>query len=460
MNAIAQGTVHSGGSNDAGTFAALAPRPKRLEETGVGITLLTELTAKHLLESGALRLAQLASRLALAGGIVEQLLGLLRKDAHVQVASGGDASSGPRYELTERGRQGAIEARHRNSYTGPAPVAFAQYREIVARQSVHRLAIGRQALRAAMADIVIDEALLDQLGPALNSGRAIFIHGLAGTGKSYIARRLARALGDSILIPHAIAINETAVAVFDPMLHRPVDGDTRDHELRLDQGFDPRFVNCRRPVVVTGGELTLEMLDMHFDVTTRAYTAPLQLKANNGLFIIDDLGRQRVRPEALFNRWIVPMEELVDYLSLGSGRQFDVPFDVVLVFSSNLPPASLADSAFLRRIGYKIEFGALQPGDYARIWSAACADFGIDCDPALVAFAIAELHQREHVPLLACHPRDLLRMALDSALYQANSRRIERDHLRAAWRNYFVSDHSLSKANPAAPATGHTPGGI
>jgi hypothetical protein len=326
---------------------------------------------------------------------------------------------------------------------------------VVERQSVHRLAIDRTTLRAAMADIVIDDALLDQLGPALNSGRAIFIYGLAGTGKSFIARRLARALGDEILIPHAVAIDDSAVAVFDPMLHRPSEIDAKDQGLRLDQGFDPRFVRCHRPVVVTGGELTLEMLDMHFDAATRAYTAPLQLKANNGLFLIDDLGRQRVRPEALFNRWIVPMEEQVDYLSMGSGRQFDVPFDVVLVFSTNLNPGALADSAFLRRIGYKIEFGPLQPGDYARIWNAACADFGIDCDPTLVAYAIAELHQREQVPLLACHPRDLLRMALDLALYRSGSRRIEREHLRAAWRNYFVT-----MTNPAAGAAGVTPGGI
>jgi len=442
--------------DDAGTVGApsLAPRPKRIEDTGISLPLLAELLAKQLLESGALRLADLAGCLALSGGIIEQIVTFLRREAQVQVVSGGDSSVGPRYELTERGRLYAVEARYRNSYTGPAPVPLENYRRVVAAQSVHSLKVDRQMLADAMTDIVIDEALLDRIGPALNSGRAIFIYGAAGTGKTFITRRLARVLGDGVLIPHAIAINDTIVRLFDPMIHRAAPNPAKDEELRLDQGYDPRYVRCLRPVVISGGELTLDMLEMQFDASTRSYTAPLQLKANNGLFIIDDLGRQRVSPAALFNRWIVPMEERVDYLNLGSGRQFGVPFDVVLVFSTNQNPATLADDAFLRRIGYKIEFGPLTPDEYQRIWSSVCQEYGIECDPSLVSFAIDQLHRQEHVPLLPCHPRDLLRMALDLAIYRNQSNRVDQTHFEGAWRNYFVSTDTAAANHAAASSHG------
>jgi hypothetical protein len=296
-------------------------------------------------------------------------------------------------------------------------------------------------MREAFAGVVLREELLDQFGPAMNSGRAIMIYGPAGTGKTYISQRLIRLFHDAVWIPHAIAINETVVEIFDPQVHKPLPIEAGPRSLRMDQGVDRRLLRCRRPIIITGGELTLDMLDIRFDPYTRLYQAPLQLKASNGIFIIDDLGRQRVAPVDLFNRWIVPMEEKTDYLNLGGGRHCEIPFDLVLVFSTNLNPLQLADEAFLRRIGYKLHFGYLQPDEYERIWQQECEKLGIPYDPELAAYAIERLHRPENMPLLPCHPRDLLGMALDYQRYQGADdwQTLSPKTLIWAWRNYFVS---------------------
>jgi hypothetical protein len=220
----------------------------------------------------------------------------------------------------------------------------------------------------------------------------------------------------------------------------------------LETGFDPRFMACQRPVIISGGELTADMLEIHFDAETRMYRAPLQLKANNGIFIIDDMGRQRVAPETVFNRWIVPLEEKKDYLSLGAGQHFSVPFDLVMVFSTNLNPVDLADEAFLRRIGYKIEFHHVRPDDYRRIWQKVCADQAISCASEVVDYVIEELHGRHGMPMAACHPRDLLGIAVDHAAYLGEPRLVTREHMDWAWKNYFVSLRSGAPA-PHVPAT-------
>ena len=238
----------------------------------------------------------------------------------------------------------------------------------------------------------------------MNSGRAVFIYGPAGTGKTYVTHRLARLFRDVVLIPHAIAVDETIVQVFDPLLHKAVRVGDRQN-IMLQHGHDARYVACERPVIVTGGELTIDMLDVRYDASTRQYEAPLQLKANNGMFVIDDLGRQRVAPDALLNRWIVPMNEHRDYHSLGSGRHFVAPFDVVLVFSSNMHPLELTDEAFLRRIGHKIYCGYVSREGYEQIWESVCDERDVAFDPEIVRFVIEELHARSDVPLLPCHPQ-------------------------------------------------------
>jgi energy-coupling factor transporter ATP-binding protein EcfA2 len=302
-------------------------------------------------------------------------------------------------------------------------------------------------MNAAFADVVVRDEILGQLGPSLNSGRAIFIYGPAGTGKTYLTQRLARVFPQVTLIPHALLINEAVVEIFDPVLHRPQDMGVPNPNIMLEQGFDPRFVACHRPVVVSGGELTGDMLDVRYDADSRVYQPPLQLKANNGIFIIDDMGRQRVAPETVFNRWIVPLEEKKDYLSLGAGQHFSVPFDVVLVFSTNMHPTDLADEAFLRRIGYKIEFQYLRPEEYRRIWRQVCAENGISCDAEVLEHVIEDLHFRLGTPMAPCHPRDLLGIAMDHAAYLGHPRHVTREHMDWAWKNYFVSlkpgEHAL-----------------
>lgn len=419
-------------------LARLAPRPKVLADTGLPMTFVADLLAKHLLDGGVMTLAQMCQRMALPGSILDGVLNFMRKEAKVEVLAATPQSGSLRYGLTDRGRATALDALLRSGYIGPTPVPLADYVALVKAQTVHDRAVTRESMRSAFADVILRESLLDQLGPSLNSGRAIFIYGPAGTGKTYVTQRFVRLFESEVLVPHAIAVNEAIIAVFDPTIHK-LAIDQTEPGLMLDAGHDPRFVRARRPVVISGGELTADMLEIQYDADRRQYVAPLQLKANNGLFIIDDMGRQRVAPATVFNRWIVPMEEKKDYLTLGAGRHFSVPFDVILVFSTNLHPLDLADEAYLRRIGYKVEFGYLTQDEYAQIWKHTCEQNDIACDRDVLEFALNELHEKQGVPLLPCHPRDLLNIAVDQAIYLGDERRVTKERISWAWQNYFVS---------------------
>jgi hypothetical protein len=430
------------------SLARLAPRPKTLADTGLTMTFVAELLAKHLLDGGVLTMAQLCQRMALPGAMLEGVLMFMRKEAKVEVLAATPESGSLRYGLTDRGRATALDALLRGSYVGPAPVPLEHYVAVVKAQTVHGRSVTRESMRRAFADVVLRETLLDQLGPSLNSGRAIFIYGPAGTGKTYITQRFVRLFANEILIPHAIVVNEAVVAIFDPTIHK-ASSENSQPELMLDCGHDPRFVRALRPVVISGGELTADMLEIQYDADRKQFVAPLQLKANNGLFIIDDMGRQRVAPAAVFNRWIVPLEEKKDYLTLGAGRHFSVPFDVILIFSTNLHPLDLADEAYLRRIGYKIAFGYLTHDEYARIWADTCKQNGIVCDADVLEFVLNELHGARGVPLLPCHPRDLLNIAVDQASYLGDERRVTKERLAWAWQNYFVSIKGDQKSHTA-----------
>lgn len=429
----------------------LAPRPTNLRETGLSEPFVADLLGKHLLDGGVLTLVDLADRLALAGPIVEGVLNFMRHEARVEIrgssshgtagANGIDnnTSGNLRYALTDLGRGAAHDAMTRSGYIGPAPVPLEKYIEVTKAQTVHGQRVSREALTAAFTGTIIRQDLLDRIGPAMNSGRAVFIYGHAGTGKTYITQQLIRLFPEATLIPYGIAVNETVIEVFDPVLHKRTDPDAGNSNLLLECGHDPRFAHCKRPVVIVGGELTADMLELHFDPATRRYQAPLQLKANNGMFIIDDMGRQRVAPETVFNRWIVPLEEKRDYLSLGAGRHFSVPFDTVLVFSTNLHPLDLADEAFLRRIGYKIEFSLLRVDELEQIWQQFCVQNDIQCETGVFEFVVNELYSADQHPMLPCHPRDLLSIAVDHATYRGEERIVSAEHMRWAWQNYFVS---------------------
>lgn len=418
----------------------LAPQPCSIADTGLAENLLGDLLCKHLHDAGVLDMPQLVVRLALTGSVLEELLAFLRKDGRIEVL-GQTSGQGLRYALTERGRSAAKDALARSGYIGPAPYPVERYRQLLLAQTVHQRRVNAQVMREAFTGIVMRDELLDQLGPAMNSGRAIMIYGPPGTGKTYISQRLIRLFSDAVWIPYAIAINEAVLEIFDPQVHKPLPAECKKPSLRLDQGVDRRLLQCQRPIIITGGELTMDMLDVRFDPYRRQYQAPLQLKASNGIFIIDDLGRQRMPPIDLFNRWIVPMEEKKDFLNLGGGRHCEIPFDLVLVFSTNLNPLALADEAFLRRIGYKVHFDHLLADEYTRIWQQECDKLGIAYDPERVAYVIEHLHRPSQTPLLPCHPRDLLGMALDRQRYlgQGNSVALSDATLNWAWRNYFVS---------------------
>lgn len=425
-------------------LAQVAPRPKSIRETGLSRELLVDLIAKHFLDRGSLSLSELADATALAGGILEEVLEFMRAEAQIEVRPARNDKVGLVYGLTDRGRAVALDAMNRSGYVGPAPVPLQHYRKVTEAQSVHKHTVTRENVHREFSDIVIEQGLLDRLGASVNSGRAIFLYGDAGTGKTYVSQRLTRLFPGLVLIPHAVAIDNQVVQVFDPLVHKVVNVDKSEDAVMLGRGHDRRYKVCERPVVTTAGELTADMLEVIYEPTAKLYEAPLQMRANNGVFIIDDLGRQRIEPKQLFNRWIVPLEEKIDYLSLKSGKHFSVPFDVVLVFSTNIHPLKLADEAFLRRIGYKIEFKPMTPDAYERIWHDTCVQLEIDYDPLVLQYVINELHGRHRVDLLPCHPRDLIGMAVDHAVYIDNERYIDRDKMDWAWKNYFVSLQEFS----------------
>jgi hypothetical protein len=422
----------------------LAPRPHTIEATGLSTNFLCDLIEKHLFEGGVLSLRDLVRRSALSGRLLEEILGFLRKEGRIEIRAQIADDQGLRYGLTERGRGSALAALTASGYIGPAPVPLAQYVELVRKQAVRAHAVTREHMHKAFADVILPPAMLDRLGPAVNSGKAIFVYGAPGAGKTYVTQKLARLFDDACLIPHAIAVDDTVIRVYDPSMHRQIRQTTTT--VMLNVGHDPRYAVCRRPVVITGGELTADMLEIQYDAATRQYRAPLQLKASNGVFILDDLGRQRVAPAAVLNRWIVPMEEGVDYLTLNTGQHFSTPFDVVLVFSTNLNPHELVDGAFLRRIGYKIRFDALDADQYHSIWRGVCEENDLVYDPAICQFTIDALHAPSATPMLPCHPRDLIGMALDRMEYLHGEVGLRPDLVRWAWENYFVTGDAASQA--------------
>jgi predicted ATPase with chaperone activity len=428
-------------------LSTLAPRPTTPEETGLGAFFIEELILKQLLESGVLDLLELINRLCLAGSVLEHGLAHLREEGQIEVRGQSGASNVLRYALTDRGRVSATEAMVRDGYVGPAPVPLATFTKLVELQSVRHCHLSREQVQTAFADTVIRQSLLDQLGPAMHSGRAMFVYGDAGTGKSFISRRLARLLGSPVLVPHALEVNNSVIQFYDPSYHHTIAGQQQTQATSFRRGHDPRFVLCERPLVVTGGELTLDMLELQFDGVTRRYRAPLQLLATNGMMLIDDLGRQRVQPVDLFNRWIIPLEDRHDYLSLKNGQHICLPFDVMLAFSTNLNPLDLADEAFLRRIGYKIHFPTLSVAEFSAIWRQVCGDRGVAFQQAPLDFLLHDLFAKESRPLLPCHPRDFIDLAQDYNRYQGETG-ISEQALRWAWENYFVSLADTKETTP------------
>lgn len=424
------------------SLASTLPRaPRTPEETGLPFLFLVELLTKVLSVRGQLQAAELANHLKLGVSVLDALITFMRAEKLCEVVrrggSGTDADL--TYNLTDLGRARTFEFMSRNAYAGQAPVTLEAYCAQVQAQSVADMRITHEDMAREFDDIVASPTVLEQLGAAMNSRRAIFLHGPAGSGKTFLAERLAGLLKGPISVPYAILVDSEVVQIHDPLVHRPVDDAVeRIHAFDKRMPVDTRWVRAMRPAVLTGGELTLDMLDLQYDPGTRFYQAPPHLKANNGIFVIDDLGRQRCSAIALMNRWIVPMDRHIDYLSLHTGYKFLVPFDVIVVFSSNLPPESLADGSFLRRIGYKIHVGPLTEAQYQRIFAQVCTQYGIAYTNDAFQYLLREHHYKELRPLLACYPRDILLQIRDLARYEGRLPRLDEKVLDWAWNNYFI----------------------
>lgn len=421
----------------AGQGAHRPKPPLNLQETGLPFSFLVDLALKVLYNGGQLRLWQLSERMRLLITVLEPLLQFMRSERLCEVARRGTAEADISYQLTEGGRHRAEAALRKNQYAGPAPVNLPAYTQQIERQSVAGLCISRQAIEGVFDQIVLQQSIQDQLGAALNSGRAILIYGPSGSGKTFIAEHLAQALSGSVYVPHAILIDDEVVQVFDPLVHEALERSTETGGLERWKSGDRRWELCHRPVVMTGGELTLAMLDLQFDSHTRFYVAPPQVKANNGLFIIDDLGRQLVSARDLMNRWIVPLDRRVDHYALHTGLKFRLPFDVNVIFSSNLHPAELGDDAFLRRLGYKIHVGEISPEDYLLILAQACLRAKVPLSTAGQEYLLKR-HAAESRPLLACTPFDLISKLRDYASYFGCAPEMSEARLAWAWENYFA----------------------
>ena len=429
----------------------LLPRaPRSPEDTGVPFLFLVELVSKILFLRGELYLSELTAQIRLPVGVVEKVLAFMRTEKMCESIRRGNSGTDADLclSLTHAGRERAMHYLQQNAYAGAAPVTLEAYSTQVMRQSVAGMHTTHHDIAAEMGELVVDPQVLEKLGAAMNSGRAIFIHGPAGSGKTYLAERLHGLLKGTVLIPHAIMVDREVLPFYDSLVHEVVDEPEPSQGFERRPGTDARWVRIKRPTVLVGGELTLAMLDVQFDRGTRMYHAPSHLKANNGIFIIDDLGRQRCSAVELMNRWIVPMDRRQDFLSLHTGYKFPVPFDMIIVFSSNFAPDLLADGAFLRRLGYKILVGEVTRDQYEQIFRSVCRDYDIEFDALCFDHLVREHHQREQRALLACYPRDLLAQVRDVARFYQRAPLLTPGAITWAWNNYFTTHGETTESAP------------
>ena len=427
--------------------------PTTLSETGLAPDVLEQLLVK-VLYTGESTGHQLAAHLCLSYAILDDLLQRARFEKLVEVrGTSGVGNAGYRYALTDLGRDRARAYMDVCQYAGPAPVPLEQYVAYVKRMAASRGTVDRARLSAGFSHLVVNDATIDALGPAVNSGKALFLYGPPGNGKTVVAEGCGRAIGGNVFVPHAIEAAGQIITFYDPINHRRVDETETDASLIRRDGHDRRWVRIARPVVVVGGELTLEMLDLTFNPLSRFYEAPIQLKANGGVFVVDDFGRQRISARELLNRWIVPLESRRDYLTLHTGRKLELPFDVLVIFATNLKPESLADEAFLRRIPYKIVAQNPTYEEFVKIFELNCRRYGVPFDAEMVAYLHRNYHEARHIPRRACQPRDLIEQVVNYCRYQDREPVITPDLLDMACATYFVreEDPSLQWSDPVQP---------
>jgi predicted ATPase with chaperone activity len=414
----------------------LPQEPATTAETGLSEVLIEDLILKFLSGIGSESGRTISDNLCLPLAILEDRLVAMRH--RQEIAPAGAALLGDHiYRLTDVGRDRALRALRECAYVGPAPVPLEDYVSSVQAQTISSERPRRSQLERAFADIHVEPQLLSQLGPAINAGKGMFIYGPPGDGKTTIAQRIMRCFGQSILIPHAIVEGGKIIKLYDGSCHKAVHTETAS--LFRSTEFDRRWVRIERPTVVVGGELTMDSLELKHDPVANVSEASLQLKSNCGCLLIDDFGRQRVNPTELLNRWIIPLENRIDYLSLSNGRKIEVPFEQLIIFSTNLEPHDLADDAFLRRIPFKVQIGDPSPQEFHLLFQAIAQKHQLECPAAMVDYLIRTHYQGRSRPLRRCHPRDLVEQVIYFCHYHELPLEITADHLDHAVRNYFTA---------------------
>ncbi|MGA9995659.1 MAG: hypothetical protein WBP93_09605, partial [Pyrinomonadaceae bacterium] len=412
------------------------PMPEELEETGISIGFLCDLALKHVAMMPEPTTNAIAENLHLPRTLTEDILQRLYREKLIEVRMQQSVGA-TRYAMLDHGWERVQRLQALCGYIGPAPVSLNDYAHMMRLQAVPSKAATMESVRAAFRDLILPESLLQTLGCVINSRRSLFLTGIPGTGKTAIAERINGALYGPIWIPYAIEIDGQIIRVFDSHSHRAMPDEHVPAE------YDRRWVLIERPLIIVGGELTLEATDLMWSESARFYEAPFQMKANGGTLVIDDFGRQRVSPVDLLNRWIVPLERRVDYLALHTGKKIEVPFEELVVFSTNLDEKDLADEAFLRRMGYRARVEPPTPAAYVEIFKRAAYTRGLKCEQAVLDHVLNN-YMIEHRQMKGCEPRDLLNRVTDICLFDGRALELSPHVVDVAWRNYFGTAHGFN----------------
>ena len=417
--------------------------PLKVADTGLSEAFLTDLLLKAAyLEAGTFSLQRISDTLSLPFSVVDELTERIKADhlAALRSASGYSRASHV-FELTHRGRERAEGALATSCYVGAAPVPLQDYCHALVKQCVRQVELDDEWIRLSLQHMVIGEKMLSQLGPAFGSGRSIFFYGPPGTGKTSIAEILGRALPGHIYMPQAIEVSGQVIRLFDPAIHVSLDDEPAEEpglDLSRNMKHDPRWKKCRRPVVMVGGELTLDMLDLRYDASSKFYEAPIHMKAGNGVFILDDFGRQKVEPRRLLNRWIIPLERGTDFPTLHTGLKFEIPFDQITVFCTNLRPGDLVDDAFLRRIRHKIQVQYQTEDEFREILRRVCDSQRLAYNMETAEYLLDNYYRKAGRPLTGSHPRDLVEHIVDRARFLRRRPELTRETVDMAAASYFV----------------------